>query len=110
MQGKHTDHDFDFFGGKNEKNEKCLELPDLARKLIKKVSNFLHPPPKKKSGGGGGGQNFWELFPINFLAKSGNSKHFSFFPFFPPKKSKLWSLCLPCTFKNSGHYVYLPSS
>ena len=26
-----------FFLEKNEKNEKCLELPDLARKLIRKI-------------------------------------------------------------------------
>ena len=32
---------------------------------------------------------------------------------FLPKKLKLWSLCLPCTFENSGHYtrlLHFPSS
>ena len=48
MAGKHSDHYFcrwqakivttiNFFFEKNEKNKKCLELPDLARKLIKKT-------------------------------------------------------------------------
>ena len=54
-----------------------------------------------------GGGDFLKLFLINFLAKSGNSKQF--FLHFTPQNRKLWSLCLPCTFKNSGHYVYLPS-
>ena len=32
-----------------KKNEKCLELPDLARKLIRKsFKKILPPPPKKK--------------------------------------------------------------
>ena len=46
MAGKHSDHYFrrwqanivttiNFFLEKNEKNEKCLELPDLARKCIR---------------------------------------------------------------------------
>jgi hypothetical protein len=39
MPGKHNDHNFIFFG-KNDKNEKYLELPDLARKLI----NKFHTP------------------------------------------------------------------
>ena len=33
------------FFEKNEKNEKCLELNDLARKLIKKLSDNFIPPP-----------------------------------------------------------------
>ena len=33
-----------------KKNEKCLELPDLARKLIKKSFKIFRPPPKKKLG------------------------------------------------------------
>jgi hypothetical protein len=48
MAGKHSDHYFhrwqakivttiNFFLEKNEKNEKCLELPDLARKLSRKI-------------------------------------------------------------------------
>ena len=28
-----------------EKNENCLELPDLARKLIRKYFEFFLPPP-----------------------------------------------------------------
>ena len=48
---------------------------------------------------------FGKFFLINFLAKSGNSKHFSFFFHFFPKKVKLWSLCLTGIYKNSGHYV-----
>ena len=47
MQGKHNDHNFDFFLKKMKKNEKCLELPDLARKLIKKSFKFCCPPPQK---------------------------------------------------------------
>jgi hypothetical protein len=45
--GKHIDHYFcrwqakivtiNIFFEKNEKNEKCLKLPDLARKLIRKA-------------------------------------------------------------------------
>jgi hypothetical protein len=31
-----------------EKNEKCLELLDLARNLIKKSVQQILPPPKKK--------------------------------------------------------------
>ena len=43
--GKNSDHNY-FFFEKNEKNEKCLELPDLARKLIRKIFwNFFTPPP-----------------------------------------------------------------
>ena len=53
----------------------------------------------------GGGQKNLKLFLINFLPKSGNSKHFFFLFIFFKKKSKSWSLCLPCTFENSGHYV-----
>jgi len=48
MAGKHSDHYFrrwqakkmttiNIFFEKNEKTEKCLELPDLARKLIRKT-------------------------------------------------------------------------
>jgi hypothetical protein len=48
MAGKHSDHYFHrwqakivttiiFFFEKNEKTEKCLELPDLARKLNRKI-------------------------------------------------------------------------
>jgi hypothetical protein len=48
MAGKHSDHYFhrwqakivttiNFFLEKNEKNKKCLELPDLARKLSRKI-------------------------------------------------------------------------
>ena len=48
MAGKHSDHYFrrwqakivttiNFFFEKNEKNEKCLELLDMARKLIRKI-------------------------------------------------------------------------
>jgi hypothetical protein len=33
---KSYDHNYSFFE-KNEKNEKCLELPDLARKCIRKI-------------------------------------------------------------------------
>ena len=35
--------------------------------------------------GGGWGENFQNICLINFLAKSGNSKHFSFFSFFSKK-------------------------
>jgi hypothetical protein len=45
MAGKHSDRDFDFFFEKNEKNEKCLELFDLARKLIRK--SFENFTPRK---------------------------------------------------------------
>ena len=55
------------------------------------------------------GVKMLNLFLINFLAKSDNSKYFSFFIFFK-NKIKLWSLCLPGIFKNSGHYVCVPSS
>ena len=49
MAGKNSDNKFIF-----EKNEKCLELPDLERKLIRKIFlNFFTPPPgfflKKKN-------------------------------------------------------------
>ena len=37
MAGKHSDHNFHYFLGKNEKNEKFLELPDLARNLTRKT-------------------------------------------------------------------------
>ena len=37
-------------------------------------------------GGGGGVTKVQNIFLINFLAKSGNSKHFSFFSFFSKKK------------------------
>jgi hypothetical protein len=48
MSGKHSDHYFrrwqakivttiKFFFEQNEKNEKFLDLPDLARKLIRKI-------------------------------------------------------------------------
>jgi hypothetical protein len=48
MAGKHSDHYFcrwqpkivttiNLFFEKNEKTEKCQELPDLARKLISKI-------------------------------------------------------------------------
>ena len=33
-----------FFLEKNEKNEKCLEFSDLARKLIRKTVRQFHPP------------------------------------------------------------------
>ena len=33
-----------YFFEKNEKNEKCLELPDLARKLIRKTVRQFPPP------------------------------------------------------------------
>ena len=36
MAGKNSDHN-KFCFEKNEKNEKCLELPDLARKSIRKI-------------------------------------------------------------------------
>jgi hypothetical protein len=36
MPGKHNDHNFYLF---LEKNEKCLELLDLARKLVEKWVN-----------------------------------------------------------------------
>ena len=36
---------FSFFS-KNWKNKKCLELPDLARKLIKKTFWKFYPPPE----------------------------------------------------------------
>ena len=49
VQGKHNDHNFDFFLKKMRKNEKCLELPDLARKLIRKSFKKI-PPPQKKLG------------------------------------------------------------
>ena len=32
--------------GKNEKNEKCLKLPDLVRKLIRKTLKHILPPPQ----------------------------------------------------------------
>jgi hypothetical protein len=35
MAGKNSDHNY--FFGKKLKNEKCLELPDLARKLTRKT-------------------------------------------------------------------------
>ena len=38
------DHNFHLFLEKNEKNEKCLELLDLATKLIKKI--FWKSPPQ----------------------------------------------------------------
>jgi hypothetical protein len=46
MPGKHNAHNFNFFVEKNEKNEKYLELPDLARKLIRKSfqTNLPLPP------------------------------------------------------------------
>ena len=47
VQGKHNDHNFDFFLKKMRKNEKCLELPDLARKLIKKGFKKFASPHKK---------------------------------------------------------------
>ena len=28
--------------------KKCLELPDIERKLVRKVLERLYPPPKKK--------------------------------------------------------------
>ena len=34
---------------------------------------------------------------------------FRFFHFCLKKNKKLWSLCLPCIFENSGHFVCLPS-
>ena len=41
MQGKHNDHNFDFLEG----GKKCLKLPDLARKLIRKSfrNDYLGP-------------------------------------------------------------------
>jgi hypothetical protein len=36
MAGKNSDHNY-FFLKKNEKNENCLELLDLAEKLIRKI-------------------------------------------------------------------------
>ena len=51
-------------------------------------------------GGGGGGKKkkkIQNIFLINFLAKSGNSKHFSFFSFFSKKN-------------NCGHYFCLLST
>jgi hypothetical protein len=36
MAGKNSDHN-QFFFEKNEKKEKCLELPELVRKLIRKI-------------------------------------------------------------------------
>merc|ERR1712148_60432 len=47
------------------------------------LSTFRFFQKKKKIGGGG---NFQNIFPTNFLAKSGNSKHFSFFS---KKKKKI---------------------
>ena len=41
MPGKHNDHNFYLF---LEKNEKCLELLDLARKLIEKSFETNLPP------------------------------------------------------------------
>ena len=46
---------------------------------------------------GGGGKFVWTLFSINFLTKSSNAKHFSFFHFFLKIN------------KNFGHYVCLAS-
>jgi hypothetical protein len=48
VSGKHNDHNFYFFGGKNLKNKKCLELLDLARKLIERsfLKKFGAPPKK----------------------------------------------------------------
>ena len=56
MAGKHSDHYFCrwqakivttiiFYFQKNEKNEKCLEFSDLARKLIRKTVRQFLPPP-----------------------------------------------------------------
>ena len=56
MAGKHSDHYFckwqakivttiNFCLEKNEKNEKCLELSDLAIKLIRKTVRQFPPPP-----------------------------------------------------------------
>ena len=60
MAGKHSDHYFrrwqakivttvNFFFEKNEKNEKCLELPDLKQEIEKVDQNIflkiLPPPP-----------------------------------------------------------------
>ena len=48
MQGKHTDHDFDFFGGENEKKWKVLRIAWFGEKIDqKKFLKFFAPPPKK---------------------------------------------------------------
>ena len=46
---------------------------------------------------GGGGENFQHIFLINFLAKSGNSMHFSFFHFLQKKFNCGQYFCLPST-------------
>ena len=49
MQGKHTDHDFDFFGGENEKKWKVLRIAWFGEKIDqKKFLKFFTPPPPKK--------------------------------------------------------------
>jgi hypothetical protein len=65
MAGKHSNHYFhrrqakivttiDFFFEKNEKNEKCLELPEMARTLIGKFSNY-----NAKEKVPGGSSTYW---------------------------------------------------
>ena len=47
VQGKHNEE--------LRKNEKCLELPDLARKFIRKsFIKFCPPPPRYDPWGAGG--------------------------------------------------------
>jgi hypothetical protein len=49
------------------------------------------------------------LVPMGVLASRQFQGLLVFFHLFQ-KKLLLWSLCLPGIFKNSGHYVWLPSS
>jgi hypothetical protein len=81
-----------------------------CRKFFAGVAGGLSGRSSVRRPGSECGGNFWIVFLINFLAKSGNSKHFSFFSFPPLKKKKrLWSLCLPGNYEKNGHYVCLPS-
>ena len=79
-----------------------------CRKFFAGVAGGLSGRSSVRRPGSECGGNFWIVFLINFLAKSGNSKHFSFFSFPPPQKKekivvtmfawhlrKKWSLCLP---------------
>ena len=71
--------------------------------------------------GGEGGKILWNFFWLTFSSNQANLSTFRFFlkkPYFFfiffPKKSKWWSLCLPCTFKNvlapsMDQYELIPS-
>ena len=87
----------------------CLQshlqtYPPTPQKSYPKSRNHIFKKrPKKdlkiapRGPGGGGGKKIQNIFLINFLAKSDNSKHFSFFHFFQKKI-------------NCGHYFCLSSS